>query len=297
MIQSAVVQENKTRGTFDFPLEYHYIDSSHTRYQMPFHWHIEYELLYILQGSFSLRVDEETILLKPGDAALIPDGYIHGGSPQDCVYECIVFDFTRFLQESTIGKQSLLKVLTETIFHQRLLPKGGKSAAIVETVMTEMRTKKFGHELIVCGLLWQLMGTIVSETAQAQAETTNAKDWRRIDQIKKVLRRIRKDYAQNITLQDLAAEANMAPKYLCRAFREITGRTPIEYLNYYRIECAAEKITVSADPVTEIALSCGFHDLSYFSKTFKRYKGMSARDYRNSRIPPTAAEPHRQPKS
>ena len=45
MIKSTVSQENQTRGTFDFPLEYYFVDRTHPRYQMPFHWHIEYELI------------------------------------------------------------------------------------------------------------------------------------------------------------------------------------------------------------------------------------------------------------
>lgn len=58
--------------------------------------------------------------------------------------------------------------------------------------------------------------------------------------MKNVLRRIRSSYGQPLTLEDLAAEAALEPKYFCRVFRQITGRTPINYLNYYRVECAAE---------------------------------------------------------
>lgn len=291
MIKSTVSQENQTRGTFDFPLEYYFVDRTHPRYQMPFHWHIEYELILIDSGAFTLRLDDETIEMNAGDAVLIPDGFIHGGLPHDCVYECAVFDFARFLEETTIGKRSLLKVLTETALRHHVFPTGSKPADIIQALMVELRNKKFGYELTVHGLIWQLMGSLVDETSRNPAADPHPKDWRRIDQMKKVLRRIRKDYATDLTLQDLADEANLVPKYLCRAFRDLTGRTPIEYLNYYRIECAAEKMIVTTEHITEIALACGFHDLSYFSKTFKKYKGMSARDFRNNRIARSEAEP------
>ena len=54
----------------------------------------------------------------------------------------------------------------------------------------------------------------------------------------------------------------------------MTGKTPIEYLNYFRIEQAGEKLLLTEDSITEIALDCGFNAMRYFSKTFTRYKGV-----------------------
>ena len=65
----------------------------------------------------------------------------------------------------------------------------------------------------------------------------------------------------------------MNPRYFCRVFRQLTGRTPIDYLNYYRIECAAELLCAEEDSVTDIALSCGFGDPGYFARLFRRHKG------------------------
>lgn len=98
--------------------------------------------------------------------------------------------------------------------------------------------------------------------------------------MKSVLRRIRRDYASPLTLDELAAEAGMNPRYFCRVFRQMTGRTPIDYLNYYRIECAAELLCTEGDSVTDVALACGFNDPGYFARLFRRHKGMSAAAYR-----------------
>lgn len=279
MIHTVATQESEQRGTFDFPLEYYFVDPSHPRYHMPFHWHIEYELVYVRDGMFTLRLADETIELNAGDGVLIPDGAIHGGTPKNGIYECVVFDFTRFLQESTIGKEALMKVVAETICSKHFFPSESESAAVVCKICDTLKAKRFGFELIVNGLIWQLMGSLVGECNSGKRHTT-AKNYRRIDQIKKVLRKIRKDYATKLTLSDLAAEASIAPKYLCRVFREITGMTPIEYLNYYRIECAGELMRMSDAPMTDIAVACGYNDQSHFAKTFKKYKGISARDYR-----------------
>lgn len=111
---------------------------------------------------------------------------------------------------------------------------------------------------------------------------------------KKVLTKIRNDYSKPLTLDDLAEEAQLNKQYFCRAFRQATGKTPIDYLNYYRIECAAEQLSLSYVSITEIALSCGFNDLSYFNRLFKRSKGVTPSNYRKdsdkSIMPPLERE-------
>ena len=88
-----------------------------------------------------------------------------------------------------------------------------------------------------------------------------------------------------LTLAELeAAEAALEPKYFCRVFRQITGRTPINYLNYYRVECAAELLCTTQGSITDIALECGFGDVSYFSRMFRRYKGQTPGQYRRAHL-------------
>ena len=59
----------------------------------------------------------------------------------------------------------------------------------------------------------------------------------------------------------------------------MTRRTPIDYLNYYRIEQATYQLLQSDATVTEIAYRCGFNDLSYFIRAFKKYKGITPGRY------------------
>ena len=63
-------------------------------------------------------------------------------------------------------------------------------------------------------------------------------------------------------------------------FKKMTNRTPIDYLNVYRIEMASKKIINTDLSITDIAFSCGFNDLSYFIKTFKKITGITPRKYK-----------------
>ena len=87
------------------------------------------------------------------------------------------------------------------------------------------------------------------------------------------------NYGQTITLNELSRIAGMSPKYFCSYFHSIIHRTPIDYLNYYRIERACSELSTSDLTLAEVAYRCGFSDVSYFIKTFKRYKGITPHRY------------------
>ena len=54
--------EDRLRGTYDFPFEFHHIDHNHPRYVMSYHWHVEYEIIRILDGSLTVTLDEISFL-------------------------------------------------------------------------------------------------------------------------------------------------------------------------------------------------------------------------------------------
>lgn len=276
--------EHAPRGTFDFPIELYYVDPSHPRYEMPFHWHMEHELILVLQGVLRLSVEGEAFELAPGDCMLIADGAIHGGTPEGCIYECLVFDLERFLAGTTTCGQWVALLTEGEARLEGRFPAGTQAAAIVSQLFQAMETERPGYELTTMGLLWQLWGELLGQRLLGAAEPGPPRDIRRAQAVKNVLRRIRSSYGQPLTLEDLAAEAALEPKYFCRVFRQITGRTPINYLNYYRVECAAELLCTTQGSITDIALECGFGDVSYFSRMFRRYKGQTPGQYRRAHL-------------
>jgi len=73
----------------------------------------------------------------------------------------------------------------------------------------------------------------------------------------------------------------MSAKYFCRFFKTVIHRTPIDYLNYYRVERASYLMETEDISVTEAAYRCGFNDSSYFVRVFKKYKNATPGKYIN----------------
>lgn len=69
--------------------------------------------------------------------------------------------------------------------------------------------------------------------------------------------------------------ANMSTYHFVRSFKQITGRSPIDYINKLRIDKAFSLLKEGKFNVTETALDCGFNDVNYFSRLFKKYNKMS----------------------
>ena len=62
--------EDRPRGTYEFPFEFHHIDHTHPRYVMSYHWHVEYEIIRILEGSLTVTLDEKSFTAVKNDIIL-----------------------------------------------------------------------------------------------------------------------------------------------------------------------------------------------------------------------------------
>ncbi len=88
-------------------------------------------------------------------------------------------------------------------------------------------------------------------------------------------------YHRPLTLAQIARSIECSPAYLCRHFRELTGKTPFQYLRVVRLE-AAKELLLSEVPIARIAEMVGFDDPLYFSKVFSHHVGQSPQNYRAS---------------
>ena len=273
-------KEEKEHGTFDFPIEFYHVTQDHPRYNMDLHWHTQCEIIRILEGEFSLILDDEKILSKAGDILFIHDGVVHGGTPLNCVYECIVFDMNLLLKKNI----TCTKLLSDIINHNKIINTviSGHNDHIdiwCNYLFEAINSKEPGFELIVQGSLYNLLGMILRSGLYKTKSTSTKRTSTSLQQLKTVLTLLEEKFSEPLTLEDLSKSVGMTPKYFCRFFHQMTNKTPIEYLNYYRIDVACELMLTKDICITDVALDCGFNDVSYFIKTFKKYKGITPKQY------------------
>ena len=98
--------------------------------------------------------------------------------------------------------------------------------------------------------------------------------------MKKALSYISRNFASPITLEDVAKQVHLNPAYFSSIFKQSIGSSFKEYLNMVRIEESKRLLANTDYSVIDIAVATGFEDQSYFSKVFKKYTGLTPKQYR-----------------
>ncbi len=271
--------EQKRRGTPDFPISVYHLTAQHPQYVMAFHWHMEYEIIRILSGELHLTLDNREMTASTGDLIFIPGGTLHAGEPDNCVYECVVFDLKMLMRRDDACNVYIEQLLDRHLVLQSIPPHHPAMNGAAETLFSAMNSRPSGWQLLVRGALYQLFGQAICLGLVEEGMLQGGKNYKKVTQLKKVLTLIEENYASPLTLSELSRAAGMSPKYFCRFFQEMTHQTPIEYLNACRIEHACCQLLTTDQSVTEVAFACGFNDLSYFIKTFKKRKGITPKKY------------------
>lgn len=98
--------------------------------------------------------------------------------------------------------------------------------------------------------------------------------------MKKAMLFISNNFSDNITLEDVANHVHLNPAYFSSLFKQSAGSSFKEYLNMVRIEESKRLLANTDYSIIDIAIATGFEDQSYFSKVFKKYTGLTPKQYR-----------------
>jgi len=282
-MRSLSQHETIPHGTPEFPAEYHYVDKKHPRYIMTCHWHKEWELVYVLEGSLDVTADDKVLHASAGDTVLFRGGMLHGAEPSDCVYQCFLFDL-RELFRSCEGIKKYIRPIYRSeqlpfvLFSEQTCPEICSVASRLMRRCASASNHAAGYdELYVLGCLCEIFGQILHDGLCYHEQLPNTSH--RIDSIKSALEYVEHHYADDISLESLAACAGMTPNYFCRVFKAVTHQSPMTYVLNYRVERAEFLLAGTDLPVTAVSLKCGFLDHSYFIRAFRRMKGITPKQY------------------
>jgi two-component system response regulator YesN len=109
--------------------------------------------------------------------------------------------------------------------------------------------------------------------------------------LQKLLAYIEQNYAEPLSLKDVARHFHFNPSYLSSYFSTHSGEGFIEYVNKIRVGKAAEMLRTGSDTIAEIGAKVGFSDHSYFCRVFKKFTGHSPSQYRRLTAGSGTAEP------
>ncbi len=271
-------KENKQHGSPVFPVQYYYVDEEYSQYVMPLHWHSEFEIIRVQRGVLHLYLNNEEYVAEAGSVIFIGPGTLHRAEPLDCAYECAVFHLKLIAGHNSSRVSDLVReLLSAEAEVEPECPEAEEQAGELIDLLAEEGDY---FELRVIALVAEILHILYTEGYVKPMQGANKRFVHRRAVLTLLIDKIEKDYTEKITLSELSAMTQINEKYLCRFFREFTGQTPIDYINRLRVDRACYEMTVNRLNVTEAAYESGFNELSYFSKIFKKYKGITPGQYR-----------------
>jgi two-component system response regulator YesN len=98
--------------------------------------------------------------------------------------------------------------------------------------------------------------------------------------VRNAIKYIDENYAQSLSYKDVAKEVFISPSYFLSLFKQETGFTFVDHLTTVRIDKAKLLLTTTEKSIAEIAYEVGFNNPNYFSSTFKKLSGMTAKEFR-----------------
>ncbi len=290
-------QEQQKHGTAAFPAACYLDDLEQS--SVSWHWHEELEVIVVAEGEALVVVGTRTYIVRAGDGLLISTGTLHSCQAEPgsgCRLHSLVFH-PRLVGGSmeSIFYQKYVLPVTENlagdgIFFHMDMPWQAEALLAAEAAWQAGVQEPACYELRMRSCLSELLAAVCAHLP-ANRTAPNAKSLRKEKRIKQMLRFIQEHYAEELNTASIAAAASISESECLRCFHAVIKTTPIQYLREYRMERAARFLSEGSDHITEIAARCGFQDVSYFTKTFRRLKGCTPKEYRQTH-PPAARPPH-----
>ena len=254
--------------------------------------HKNYSIAIVVSGSFQYQGDGARELMTPGSFML---GW--AGQEFECRHEhgtgdrCIAFSFTpeyfEQLAAETGGCKS--KAGFRTL---RVPPMRGFAPLVARACVGLMdqaeapQWEELGLQLAGQTLEFVQHGDLPSNSSAAPP-SSEARVTRALRMIESEIHGGPDTGTNDLEIENLAAEAGLSPYHFLRMFERMTGTTPHQYILRMRLREAALRLADSPEKVLDVALDCGFGDVSNFNRAFRTEFGVSPRAYRKQAEKPT----------
>lgn len=249
------------------------------------HRHVFFELVYVVRGTAIHHLENEVTTLHAGDYFIIDTGSAHCYKETDHfeIINCLFLP--AYIDRALAECPSLSALLSNQIMHfgipmdiraaDRVYHDiDGSVKQLIKTMEQEHSAQRSGYmELLRC-LLTQVLVLAVRacETAE-QARTPHAATTA-------VIEYLTANYAAPLSLKELSGMVSYTPQYLSTLFHKDTGMSIQEFLQRLRIEQACQLLTQAELKLSNIAQTVGYADAKHFSRVFRRYKGISPKEFR-----------------
>lgn len=232
------------------------------------------------------QINGQTLLLREQDCLAVNSRQLHYGYSHlhhECKFICILFHPNLLSSNDKIYRDYVLPITEHKGIEYLYYDKHAQNHRRLEELLLRIFALKTKQEdayelevISILHLLWRIL-FCQCKSILPQNEIPDNSD---LALQKKMVSYIYRHYQDTLTLDQLSASASISRSKCCRIFKCYLQQSPIDFLNKYRLEVSRYLLTNTQSTIAQIALSCGFNHLSYFSKMFLREYQCTPTEYR-----------------
>ncbi len=273
------------------PYEAFFFDTLKETFPVKAHWHYYVEMLYMLEGTAFVEVNQQEFYVSEGDLVLFHAGDVHAicsATGRHLQYMVLKFDCNRLSVNSSYTPR-----LSAVLQYARKSDRAGCFFSAdrlsglpvrrhFEACICEAARKEYGYDvrihaeisslLIEIIRLWQADGLSLQEIFSVGAETESS--------INTITEYIDRHAGEPLKVNALAAMCHMSYSHFAKCFKELYGRSCKDYLELIKIEKGEELLLFTDSSLSQISQELGFSDCSHFIRTFRKWKNSTPAQFR-----------------
>lgn len=279
------MMETIQHGSKEYPFRFYYDNLELFDFHcIEWHWHTEFELVYVETGTVYFGISDKQFALSEGQGVFINSKILHRYFSQG---KAIVPNFVLMpvfiaAQDSLIYQKYVLPIMSSPMDY-RIFSSDIPWQAQVLSLMREItaaQEKTCDVELVSSYLIqkiWHILYQNTDVEHMGKKENYSASSQARLQLM---MQYIHQDFAYNISLSDIADQAKVSKSTALNLFHRYLGISPVTYLVNYRLQEAAKLLASTEKKVTVISKDTGFDSVDYFCKAFKKYYKLTPTEYR-----------------
>lgn len=251
------------------------------------HMHEFVEIVYILSGRGTQRIDNTDYEVSGGDLLFINCGQVHSfesAKGSELVYYNLLIN-PELISTSIVNNNNFFDIMLLTAFEdirkisspKQFVSFAGNEKIRIESILSEMENEYNGSmiksEFVLIGYVTVILAYISRKVFGAGEESD-------INVMGDILKYIEEHISEKLSLEELSKKSFYSPKYFSRLFKSSCGISITEYIQRERIKLGARLLCETNYTVDEIAHMVGYSTSVHFYRYFAKYKGMTPNRYR-----------------
>jgi AraC-like DNA-binding protein len=234
-------------------------------------------LVYIEEGECTFRINNNITKLTKNDLIFIPKNtYYYPNTNTGCKYIYLQFDAEMIKTEEN-------KLFEKGYDYCEKIPKD-----IIRLIVPTVAKIDNNIKMHLTSVLTEMTKTSAGSKAKmninflrAMVKISESFQSRSIDSLAyEIEKYINENIQTKITLSGICNYFGYSKQYIIKTFKKTFDTTPTTFINNLRLTLSVERLTESNLSIKKIAFDCGFDDINYFSKQFKKKYGLPPREYR-----------------